>query len=285
MSSALRPTLSNSRAILAGGFLPLLGLVAWSLGPGPGDDPQSTGTSPDGTLAQLLGAEGIELDRGLGAISVPVDVLITHELLEYVLVGPGGSAHESLLVTGAKPSSINAALLAIGVEEGRNAYWKEVVPFPTEEELRQGAKHHELVLPEGDGVLPYLAWREGDETYFLRLEDTLCDLAAGRSMRRHRWVYIGSRFASLRSDGPEVFMADEEQNLINLAFFTEGNTLVTAALPECELQTIWRANDWLLPPRGSHVRLILSHVQLESLPERFRASLPEPDRSLEATVR
>lgn len=274
------------RLVLAGGLLPLLAVAAWSLGTAPSAQDEAPATVAAGdTLAQLLGAEGIEIDREARALSLPVEVLITRELLEYVLVGPGGSAHESLLVTPATPSLINAGILAIGVEQGQNAFWQEVVPFPTDAELKLGAKHHELVLPTGDGLLPYLAWREGEEIYFMRVEDALCDLANGRSMRRHRWVYLGSRFTTLRADGPEVFMADEEQNLINLAFFTEGNTLATAALPECEQQTIWRANDWLLPPRGSAIRLILAHESLDSVPDSFRASLTEPDRSLEATLR
>lgn len=233
------------------------------------------------SLEELLGAEGIELDRGAGAVSIPATMLVTRELLEYLLVGPAGSAHESLLATEATPSLVNAAILAAGVEEGKNAYWEAVEPFPTEEEIANGAEHHRLVLPEGDGVLPYLAWREGKEVYLVRVEDALCDLAIGRSMRRHRWVFIGSRFATLRKGGPEVFVADEEQNLINLTFFTEGNTLVTAALPECETQTIWRANDWILPPRGESVRLILAHEALERVPEKFMASLPEPSRKVE----
>ena len=42
-------------------------------------------------------------------------------------------------------------------------------------------------------------------------------------------------------------------NLINVAFFSQGDTLVTAALPECVVQTGWRPNVWLLPDTGSEV--------------------------------
>ena len=266
--------LNRLGALLAVTAAPLLVAFTWPRG-GEQDDQQPS------TLTTLLAAGGIQLDRDAGAVSIPVDMLVTRELLEYVLVGPAGSAHESLLVTDAQPSLVNAAILAAGVETGQNAFWQAVEPFPTDEEIANGAEHHELILPTGDGVLPYLAWREGDEVYFVRVEDVLCDLAIGRSMRRHRWVFIGSRFTTLRKGGPEVFLADEEQNLINLTFFTEGNTLITAALPECETQTIWRANDWMLPPRGQPVRLILAHHALDRVPESFLASLPEPDRSLE----
>ena len=63
-----------------------------------------------------------------------------------------------------------------------------------------------------------------------------------RALTRHRWVYLGSRFQAPREGEPEVFVADLEQNLICLSFFFQGNTLLTAARPECEAQTIWIAN-------------------------------------------
>ena len=83
------------RLALASGFLPLLAVAAWSLGPVSSgaatpsrqDEAPATGAAGD-TLAQLLGAEGIEIDREARALSLPVEVLITRELLEYVLSNP-----------------------------------------------------------------------------------------------------------------------------------------------------------------------------------------------------
>ena len=156
-------------------------------------------------------------------------------------------------------------------------------PAPSEEELRAGARTHDLLLPEGDGLLPYLAWREGDETYLLRAEDALCNLAEGRSMRRHAWVYLGSRFDVLRGEDEEVYLADVEQNLMNLAIFSETTSLVTGSLPECEIQTIWRANPWLLPPPGQPVLLVLAREALVELPADLAAKLPEPLREREGS--
>ena len=75
-------------------------------------------------------------------------------------------------------------------------------------------------------------------------------------------------------EAKEVFAADFEGNLVNIAFFEQGNTLLTAALPECIQQTIWLANGWLLPARGSSVELILSRQALTVLPEGFEEHLP-----------
>ena len=237
--------------------------------------------TPQDPVAEVFAAGGIHLDRDAGLVAFGSQVLVTNELLEYLLVGAAGAAHESLLVTDVTPSLINAAILSLGVEPGQNARYELKDPAPTEAELRAGAGTHDLVLPEGDGLLPYLAWREGAETYLLRAEDALCNLAEGRTMRRHRWVYLGSRFETPRGGGEEIYVADVEQNLMNLAIFSETASLMTGALPECQHQTIWRANAWLLPPSGQPVMLILAKDRLVELPPDLAERLPEPDRERE----
>ena len=197
------------------------------------------------------------------------------DLLEYLLVNPRGAAHESLLVTEVVPSRLNAALLGMGFVPGTNATWRRRDPPPTAEELADGARPYTVDPPSGDGVFLYLAWREGGETYFFRIEDLIRNLESGRSMRRHGWVYLGSRMVRLRGgEEKEVFAADAEGNLVNISFFEQGNTLLTAALPECIQQTIWLANGWLLPQRGSPVELIFSRRALPTLPDGFEAHLP-----------
>ena len=101
------------------------------------------------------------------------------------------------------------------------------------------------------------------------------NLETGQAMRRHRWVYLGSRWARLRKDGEEVFAARVEGNLVNLAFFEQGNTLLSAALPECLKQTIWLPNAWLLPERGSEVELVFARERLAAPPPELEARLPE----------
>jgi hypothetical protein len=72
----------------------------------------------------------------------------------------------------------------------------------------------------------------------------------------------------------EVFAADVEGNLINVAFFEQGNTLLTTARPECLKQTIWLANGWLMPARGSPLEFIFARQALVSLPEEVVSRLP-----------
>ena len=224
----------------------------------------------------------IHLDLDRGTCWIPATIDVREDLLEYLLVNPKGAAHESLLATEVVPSRLNAALLALGAVPGKNAAWKTKDPPPTEEEIRDGVAPYVVQPPSGDGFCLYVGWREGGETHFHRVDDLLRNLESGRSMRRHAWVFLGSRVVRMRprsepKDAPpkEVFAADVEGNLVNISFFEEGNTLVTAALPECLKQTIWLANGWLLPQRGSPVALLFSRKPLEAPPEGMAAAFPE----------
>lgn len=219
-------------------------------------------------ISTALAEAGLWIDLEHGVLAVPVEVQIREDLLEYLLVGPGGAAHESLFLTQVKPSLVNAALLLLGVEPGHNARVEQSGQSP------EGDARREIHAPEGDGFYLYAAWREGDETYFFRVEDLIANLSTGRALRRHRWVYLGSRFAQLEPGQPERFLADLEGNLVNLSFFYQGNTLLTAALDECVEQTIWAANAWLVPPRGEPVCLFFARQPLASLDPAWIAKLP-----------
>jgi hypothetical protein len=226
-------------------------------------------------IQRALQQEGLILDRERALLALPVSVQIKQDLLEYLLVGPNGAAHESLFLTRVRPSLINTALLLLGVEPGRNA-WLETQPLP---EGDPGASpparpERKVHLPEGDGFYLYAAWREQGEAYFFRVEDLVRNFATGRSLRRHRWVYLGSRFVALK-EANESFMADVSGNLVNLSFFFQGDTLLTGAVEECFEQTIWAANEWLLPETGSPLFLIFSREPLEALPTGWGTRVPE----------
>jgi hypothetical protein len=229
--------------------------------------------TPGGPFAE----HGILLDLERGLCSIPVQVEVRDDLLEYLLVGPAGAAHEAVFQTDVVPSVLNTALLLLGVdpEKARNATWAAKDPAPSEDELRAGVRPFDVTLPEGDRFYLYVAWRSGDERFLYRMEDLLRNLRTGRSMRRHAWVYLGSRMVRVDDSGKEVFAADVESNLINVSFFPQGNTLVTAAVEDCVFQTIWLPNAWLLPERGAEVRIVFARQRVLDLPDEH---LPEVAR-------
>lgn len=233
-------------------------------------------------LVDALAQQKIHLDLEQRLCSIEVSIDIRDDLLEYILVNPQGAAHESLFTTSILGSQLNVALLALGVVPGKNATWIARDPPPSQEEMRAGVAPYTVEPPKGDGFFLYAAWREADETFFVRVEDLMRNLESGRSMLRHRWVYLGSRMARIQADKPEVFVADLEGNLVNLALFEQGNTLLTGALPECLNQTIWLPNAWLLPQRGETVELVFARDRLATLPPDLEARLPQVDREAKA---
>lgn len=217
-------------------------------------------------LQQLFAENGIRLDLEQKLCSIDATIAVREELLEYLLVASHGAGHESLFVTKANPSVLNTAFLALGVEPGSNAVWASKSPMPTEEELKAGASPYEITAPQGDGFYLYVTWRDGDETYFYRVEDVVRNLATGRCMERHRWVYLGSRMVEWEKANELAFAAEMMGNLINIAFFEQGDTMLTGSLPACVEQSIWMGNSWLLPERGQGVKLIFARDRLDSLP-------------------
>jgi hypothetical protein len=250
--------------MIQSGLLATLVPVALLAAPGSGQE--------DRELAAALQKEGLVLDLATGMVALPAAVQVKHDLLEYLLVAPNGAAHESLFLTRVRPSLLNAALLLTGVEPGKNA-WVETLPAA--EGTSADRPERRVHPPEGDGFFLYAAWREAGEVYFYRLEDLVRNFATGRGLRRHRWVYLGSRFLSLKPGESESYLADVEGNLVNLSFFFQGNTLLTAALPECYEQTIWAANEWLLPDTGAPLLLVFARAPLEAVPASLRDRLPE----------
>lgn len=269
--------MQHSLSILALSVLPL-GIAAWAVA-GAQEPAQDENQE---RVEQLFAAQGIRLDLDVGLVAVPAVVEVRDDLLEYVAVLPHGAAHESLFVLGVEldasalddwARSLNAALLALGVTPGKNAEWIEKDPRPSEQELRDGASPYEVLAPSGDGLYLYAAWFEGDELFFYRIEDLVRDLDRRRTLRRHRWVYLGSRMIT-RKSGEEFFAAALEGNLVNISFFPQGNTLLTGGLPECIQQTSWLPNAWLLPERGAPVTMIFSRERLDTLPAGLRDDLP-----------
>jgi hypothetical protein len=242
---------------------------------GPDGPQQGPLSAPERELVRTLAEQGVHLAPRQGLATVPATVEVVDDLLEYLVVGPGGARHETVFTTDARASVLNVALLTLGAEPGRNAAWSLKDPPPDEEQVRAGTSPYDITPPDGSGFYLYAGWRRGDEVFLFRAEDLVRNLATGQTMRRHRWVYLGSRMVPAGPDGAEAFAADVYQNLVNIAWFSDGNTLLTGALEECLEQTIWMSNAWLLPARGERVLLVFSRERLEGVPTTLLERLPD----------
>ncbi|MEY2807166.1 MAG: hypothetical protein RIR65_1583 [Planctomycetota bacterium] len=234
-----------------------------SVDPASGEE-QEPARAPDSAearaqLVAALDAQSVRIDFEAGWAAIPCEVVVRGDLLEYLLVNRSGAAHESLFATEVAPSVLNAALLALGATPGANARW---VP----KEGVEGRPAFDVVPPAGDGFYLHVAWRRADELHFHRLEDLVLDRASGGTLRRQKFVYLGSRMVALREGEPPVFAADIEGNLVNVSFFEAGRTLLTTATPECVRQTVWLPNGWLLPQQGEAATLVFARTRLSQVP-------------------
>lgn len=228
--------------------------------------PQDVGASAE--VEAAFAQQGIQFALEDGYVAFPVKVCIREDLLEYVLVADFGASHESLFSTAVSPTVLNTSLLALGAAPGKNVHWIPKDPQPSEEEIQNGAPTHDVVPPSGEGFYLYAAWKEDGETYVFRVEDLITNLERRRSMKRHGWVYLGSRLVPSEEEGePSILAAELEGNLINLSYFRAGNTLFSAALDDCVYQTIWLPNAPLLPERDSNLTMLASRAPLAMLPE------------------
>lgn len=242
------------------------------------DAPAHVPTPAELELQARLAEQSIHLDVARRYCAFPIEVAVRDDLLEYLLVGPAGASHESAFSTPLSPSVLNVALLALGASPGTNADWRPKDPLPSDEQIQAGVSPYEVTLPAGDGLYIYVGWRRGDETYFYRVEDLLRNLLSGQAMSRSTWVYLGSQqVPRTPKSGPDdtVFAAEIYRNLINVAFFREGFTLLTGALPECVEQSIWMLNAWLVPDRGARLTMFFARTQLDGDLDHVRKQLAE----------
>ena len=286
----MQSTLRVAAAVLAALPIAVLSVASQPRAAGEAAESTDPGDRQDPDLTQLIAAlaeGGVDFDPAAGHASIEARVATRDDLLEFFLTGPSGSGYESLFSTEADALILNAAFLALGLEQGQNARWvrREGTEEP-ELEREEGAEQepvgpgelgarppgYDVLPPEGPGLLIYVGWREGDETYFFRAEDLIADLERQRPLTRHRWVFLGSRMVD--SNDGEVFVAAMEQNYVNIAWFAEGNTLLTAARPECERQDIWVGNPWLVPEPDTPVRIFFSLEPLTGVAAELEARLP-----------
>lgn len=226
---------------------------------------QDPSESPRDVL-DALAKSGIDLDLEQGTVSVPATFLILDDWLEYLIVTPQGKSHESLFQTEVRPSLLNAAILALGLEPGERMQWVDRDPPPTEEEMEAGVRPIVPVAPKGPELFLYAEWTSGDEVYRYRVEDLVLKSNSRTAMERTGWVFVSSPFV-LDHPRPgqerrEVFGADRDGNIASLCFFANETHLLSSPDPDAVHQTIWTANPFLCPAKDTPCTLIFSKKRL-----------------------
>lgn len=151
-------------------------------------------------------------------------------LIEYLAVAEKGKLHESVLKLDVEPIHFQTGLLLLGLKYGRSLKF-------------QG----DPAVPSGDLVEIWVEWVSDGVKKKVRGEDLLFNYKKEKTMEHTNWVFSGS----LEVDG--MFVAQVERSLIST--YHDPSAIVDNPLPEGADDTILYANEKLVPPVGTLVKL------------------------------
>lgn len=200
---------------------------------------------------------GVRVDVEAGVVEFPATIAIDcHQpetpdvYLETVCCTPNTREHEALVVTGVRPSSIHAALLAAGASPGQPGAWKRGPATPEPIAPTGTAVDITFVLDPGTQ-----AEAHADPAEWIINKDT--GLTLHQTLPETAWVFAGSRLREFQAR--TVYDADWTGQLIGLHTF--GSETIAWTRVEHHDATVqeplWLADNTAVPPIGSPVTVRL----------------------------
>jgi len=198
--------------------------------PKPGDAPKSdkVGRLPNVTF-----------DVKKKQVRVECEALAVNAPLEFFCVVSGGSEHESLLRTPAKPSHIHTALLAIGLKPGRPVQFSEALK--------------KWLPPKGPPlhVTVEFAGKDG-KTVSVPAYRLMRDQNTKKEMKPMNWIYAGSR---VMEDG--TFAADATGYVISVVNFDLTLIDIPDVASNSNETLEWERNPDVAPALGTKVTMVI----------------------------
>ena len=195
-----------------------------------------------------------------GRAEVPARVCLTSGILDYLCVAPAsGKEYESLLRLECRPSSLHAALLALGARPGRID--------PQFKSAEREAGNPELAdRPLGDQVSISVRWGEGASARTVPVTDWLIDRATGAPATPLTWVFTGSFIASSPDGQGKQYMADTERLIAAVLYHGACvlNLAHNAGNPYAGPREGYEVNTQAVPPLDSDVTVIFQFTRKEA---------------------
>jgi hypothetical protein len=160
-------------------------------------------------------------------------------IIEYLAVAPEGKRHESVLILDADPLHLQVALLLLGLEPGGGL-------------SLQG----DTSAPRGPGLVARVRWRAEGRERETRLEEFAWDIPRRRPMEAISWIFSGL-------NSPEPRLAAAEGSLI--ASYRDPKAVLNNPLPTGADDTVYKANERLVPPVGTSVTVTLRPAEKAAL--------------------
>jgi len=189
--------------------------------------------------AKKLAALGIKVTPEEGLAEISGTVAHPSKSLELLAVGPGGRAHEALLMVEARPSALKSALQLLGVKQA---------PPP---DPQSGRWKKDL-----GGVYIYVLWKGQKKPR--RAEDMILDAKTQETMQRTRWIFTGSHWFTDTRTWDRHFAADLYKNIIAITTNYAREAVLACPLPDAVNQQIWFPSEFSCPPPQTRVRIFFS---------------------------
>ncbi len=192
----------------------------------------------------------LRLDKEKRTVTFPGQVNMNEGALEYLLVTPGGSTHESLLVTEIQPADLHFAMLLLGAKGAGIT-----TPAPEDAPPAQINKEYLQRAPKlkGDSIRIRVQWKTQDTEKSVPVEDWLADTKTKNAAPRGPWIYTGSMFNAGQ------FLAQVEGTLA--ALVTQPSALINNPRARNDDDTAWEVNAKATPAVDTPVTI---SIQLES---------------------
>lgn len=190
----------------------------------------------------------MRLDKNTHALSFPATVNMQDGLIEYLLVSPRGSVHESLLSTEAQASDIHFAMLLLGVEAAP-ASDAPLGSLQGGGQINADSLRNEK-LPRGASIRITIKWREGTQEKTVPIEDWVRNTESQKAMERGPWIYTGSQLVG------QTFAAQVTGDLA--AVVLNPGALINNPRNGNQSDQIWWVNRAAVPPLGTPVELTIT---------------------------
>ena len=161
--------------------------------------------------------------------------------LEFLVCRKGTKEHESILHTAAKPSDIHAALLALGLTQGKPARWSAA----------EGVAR--FLPPQGPELNITLRWAdENGETHTAQAGSWLKAVGKKDTALPKKWVFVGSAIL-----GDNRYAADLNGEIISVANFATSVIDVPFQSSAKNALLEYVADFEAIPPLGTEVKVII----------------------------
>jgi hypothetical protein len=199
----------------------------------------------------------VRLDKKARTVTLPAKLNMTNGALEYLLVRPEGSAHESLLVSSVEPSEVHLAMLLLGAK-GAGI----LAPAPTDAPPPQLNSEYLKTAPklQGDQIRLSVKWTKAGKPLSAPVDAWIRNSTTGKPAKEGPWIYTGSMFSG------EHFLAQSEG--VFAAVVTNPSALINNPREGSNNDQVWEVNENAVPAVDTPVELV---IHLDTPVERERA--------------